>query len=95
VILILRTKRVSFVLFCFVLFCFVLFFRCQCRKWVDLALRDMISGHGGDELVVGLEEFSGLLQPKQFHDSTVLYLYVSSYMVVSPDMSSSWYLKLS
>ena len=29
----------------------------------DVTLRDMISGHGGDELMVGLEDFSGLFQP--------------------------------
>jgi len=29
----------------------------------DVALRDMVSGHGGDELVVGLDDFSGLFQP--------------------------------
>ena len=29
----------------------------------DVALRDVVSGHGGDELVVGLGDFSGLFQP--------------------------------
>lgn len=49
----------------------------------------MIILYGDDELVAELEEFRGLIQPKRFHDSMVLYLYVSSYKVVSPDMSSS------
>ena len=30
-------------------------------KRVDVALRDMVSGHGGDGLVVGLDAVSGLL----------------------------------
>ena len=29
----------------------------------DVALRDVVSGHGGDGLVVGLGDFSGLFQP--------------------------------
>jgi len=33
------------------------------KKRVDVALRDMASGHGGDGLVVGLDELSGLFQP--------------------------------
>ena len=28
----------------------------------DVALRDMVSGHGGDGLVVGLDDLSGLFQ---------------------------------
>jgi len=28
-----------------------------------MALRDMVSGHGGNELVVGLGELCGLFQP--------------------------------
>ena len=30
---------------------------------VDVALRDMVSGHGGDELTVGLDDLRGLFQP--------------------------------
>ena len=30
---------------------------------VDVALRDMVSGHGGDGLTVGLRDLSGLFQP--------------------------------
>ena len=30
---------------------------------VDVALRDMVSGHGGDGLMVGLGDLSGLFQP--------------------------------
>ncbi len=30
---------------------------------VDVALRDMVSGHGGDGLMVGLGDLRGLFQP--------------------------------
>jgi len=30
---------------------------------VDVALKDMVSGHGGDRLVVGLDDLRGLFQP--------------------------------
>ena len=33
------------------------------RSHVDVALRDVVSGHGGDGLVVGLDGLSGLFQP--------------------------------
>lgn len=33
------------------------------KERVDVALRDMVSGHGGDELKVGLDDPSGLSQP--------------------------------
>lgn len=33
------------------------------KNRVDVAQRDMVNGHGGDELMVELEDFSGLLQP--------------------------------
>ena len=33
------------------------------KKRVDVAPRDMVSGHGGDGLVVRLGELSGLFQP--------------------------------
>jgi len=33
------------------------------KKHGDVALRDMASGHGEDELVVGLGDLTGLLQP--------------------------------
>ncbi len=29
----------------------------------DVALRDVVSGHGGDGLMVGLDDLSGLFQP--------------------------------
>jgi len=29
----------------------------------DIVLKDMVSGHGRDELTVELDDFSGLLQP--------------------------------
>jgi len=31
---------------------------------VDVALRDVVSGHGGGGLVVGLDDLSGLFQPE-------------------------------
>ncbi len=33
------------------------------KKCVDVALRDKVSGHGGDGLMVGLGDLRGLLQP--------------------------------
>ena len=33
------------------------------KNRVDVALRDVVSGHGGDGLVVGLDELCGLFQP--------------------------------
>jgi len=33
------------------------------KNRVDVALRDVVSGHGGDGLVVGLGDLRGLLQP--------------------------------
>jgi len=33
------------------------------KKHIDVALRDMISGHGGDGLMVVLDDLSGLFQP--------------------------------
>ena len=33
------------------------------KKHGDVALRDMFSGHGGDGLMVGLDELRGLSQP--------------------------------
>jgi len=33
------------------------------KKHGDMALRDVVSGHDGDELVVGLDDFRGLFQP--------------------------------
>ena len=34
------------------------------RNRVDVALRDVVSGHGGDGSVVGLGSLRGLFQPK-------------------------------
>ena len=33
------------------------------KKHEDVALRDMVSGHGGGGLVVGLDDLRGLFQP--------------------------------
>ena len=33
------------------------------KSCVDVALRDMVSGHGGDGLMVGLDDLRGLFQP--------------------------------
>ena len=33
------------------------------KKCVDVALRDIVSGHSGDGLIVGLDDLSGLFQP--------------------------------
>lgn len=33
------------------------------KKRVDVALRDMVSAHGGDGLIFGLGNFSSLFQP--------------------------------
>ena len=33
------------------------------RKCIDVALRDLASGHGGDGLAVRLDDLSGLFQP--------------------------------
>ena len=33
------------------------------KKRVDVALRDVVNGHGGDELMVGLDDLSGLFPP--------------------------------
>ena len=33
------------------------------KNRVDVALRDVVSGHGGGGLMVGLEDLRGLFQP--------------------------------
>jgi len=33
------------------------------RNCMDVALRDMVGGHGRDGLMVGLDDLSGLFQP--------------------------------
>ena len=33
------------------------------KNHVDMALRDVVSGHGGGGLVVGLDDLRGLFQP--------------------------------
>ena len=33
------------------------------KKYVGVTLRDMVSGHGGGGLLVGLDNLSGLSQP--------------------------------
>ena len=33
------------------------------KKRADVALRDMVSGHGGDGSMVGLNDLDGLFQP--------------------------------
>ena len=40
------------------------------RNCIDVALRDMVSGHDG--LMVGLDDLSGLFQPHWFYDSMIL-----------------------
>jgi len=37
------------------------------QNCVDVALRDVVSGHGGGELVVGLGDPGGLFQPLCFY----------------------------
>lgn len=39
------------------------------KKRVDVPLRDLFSGHGGDGLMVGLDDLSGLFQ---LNDSVIL-----------------------
>ena len=34
----------------------------KAKKHGDMALRDMVSGHGGDELTIGLDDLRGLFQ---------------------------------
>jgi len=34
------------------------------KNCVDVALRDMVRGHGGDGLIVGLDDLRGLFQPE-------------------------------
>jgi len=34
-----------------------------CKSCVDVVLRDMVSGHGGDGLVVGKDDLRDLFQP--------------------------------
>ena len=33
------------------------------KKCVDVALRDVVIGHGGDGLMVGVDDLSGVFQP--------------------------------
>ena len=40
---------------------------------MDVTLRDVVSGHGGDGLIVGLGDLSGL---SNCNDSTMLYMCV-------------------
>jgi len=34
----------------------------KAKRHGDMALRDMVSGHGGDELTIGLDDLRGLFQ---------------------------------
>ncbi len=34
------------------------------KSRVDVALRDVVSGHGGDGSTIGLDDLGGLLQPE-------------------------------
>jgi len=34
------------------------------EKHIDVVLTDMISGHGGNRLSIGLDDLSGLFQPQ-------------------------------
>jgi len=36
---------------------------------MDVALRDMVSGHGGDGLMIGLDDLRGLSQPDSVEPS--------------------------
>ena len=40
------------------------------KNCVDMALRDVVSGHGGDGLVIGLDDLSGLFLPQSYSVST-------------------------
>lgn len=37
----------------------------------DVVMRDVVSGQGGDELTVELDDLTGLLQPSWFYDSVM------------------------
>lgn len=39
------------------------------KKCVNVTLRDVLNGHGGDGLMVELDNLSGLSQPMSFYDS--------------------------
>jgi len=42
------------------------------KKHGDVALRDMVSGHGGDGLKVGLDDLSALFQSLRLYDLKIL-----------------------
>lgn len=44
------------------------------KSHVDVALRDVVSGHGGGGLMVGLNDLKGLLQPQWFCESIFPYV---------------------
>ena len=50
------------------------------KKHMDVALRD-ISGHGGDGLMAGLNDLSGLFRPSSFYDSMVLLLLLCRFCI--------------
>ena len=39
------------------------------KKCVDVALRDMVSGHGDDRLMIRLDDLRDLFQPLGFYES--------------------------
>ena len=41
------------------------------KKHIEVALKDMVSGHGGDELMVGLDDLRGFFN---LNDSMILHL---------------------
>jgi len=53
------------------------------EKCVGMALRDMVSGHGCNGLMVGLDDLSGLFQPQWFYDHSCC---PGSGMTKSPDL---------
>ena len=60
------------------------------KNRVDVALRDVVSGHGGDGLMVGLGDLRGLFQPQWFCDSMIHCSVVLCSQRLS-DIVSSWW----
>ena len=50
------------------------------KSRVDVALRDVGSGHGGGGLMVGLSDLRGLFLPQRFYETTQH----STYVLISP-----------
>lgn len=43
------------------------------KKCVDVSLRDMVCGHGGDRSTIGLDDISGLFLSQIFYEHMILY----------------------